>query len=313
MDWLAIAVEERGFFTRAEARDAGYDDRAVTQAVRSRWWHRIRRGYYTFAEVWATLDATSRHRVRAHAVAHSLGRAVALSHVSGAIEHGIAVWGQPLDRVHVTRLDGAAGRIEGDVVHHVGRCLARDVTEINGVAVLVPGRCAVEVGCLGSSESALVSLDSTLALGLDDERGLFGHFARMERWPDTRHLHIPIRMADAGAQSPGESRGRWLFLQGGIPAPITQFPVCDAAGELIGTSDWAWPDHGLLGEFDGKVKYGRLLLPGQDPGEVVFAEKHREDRMREASGCAMVRIIWSDFDRPRLTVDRVRAHLRRSG
>ncbi|MCB0906225.1 MAG: type IV toxin-antitoxin system AbiEi family antitoxin domain-containing protein [Nocardioidaceae bacterium] len=310
MDWLAALVEERGFFTRAEAIDAGYDDRAVTRAVRSRWWHRIRRGYYTFTEIWAPLDDVGRHRVRAHAVAHSLGPGVALSHTSGAIEHGIAVWGLPLDRVHVTRLDGAVGRIEGDVVHHVGRWAPDDVMEIQGVKVMVPGRCAVEVGCLGSSESALVSLDSALALGLDDEHGLFGHFARMERWPDTRRLQIPIRMADPGAKSPGESRGRWLFLQGGIPAPLTQFQVFDASGELIGTSDWAWPTHGLLGEFDGKTKYGRLLQPGQDPGEVVFAEKHREDRMREASGCAMVRLIWSDYDRPRLTVDRIRSLLR---
>lgn len=313
MDWLAVLVEERGFFTRAEALDAGYDDRAVTQAVRSRWWHRIRRGYYTFTEVWAALDPVGRHRVRAHAVAHSLGPAIALSHISGAIEHGIAIWGLPLDRVHVTRLDGAAGRIEGDVVHHVGRHEAHDVMEIDGIKVLLPGRCAVEVGCLGSPESALVSLDSTLALGLDDERGLFEHFTRMERWPDTRRLHVPIRMADAGAQSPGESRGRWLFRQAGIPAPVTQFQVFNASGELVGTADWGWPEHGLLGEFDGKTKYGRLLLPGQEPGEVVFAEKHREDRMREASGCAMVRIIWSDYERPRLTVDRVRALLRDPG
>lgn len=311
MDWLAVVVEQRGFFTRAEALDAGYDDRAVTRAVRSGWWHRIRRGYYTFADIWAALDDVGRHRVRAHAVAHSLGPAVALSHISGAIEHGIAVWGLPLDRVHVTRLDGAAGRIEGDVIHHVGRWGPEDVVDVLGVKVMVPGRCAVEVGCLGSPESSLVSLDSALALGLDDEEGLFGHFARMQRWPDTRRLQIPIRMADAGAQSPGESRGRWLFWQAGLPAPITQFPVFDAAGELIGTADWGWPDHGLLGEFDGKSKYGRLLQPGQDPGEVVFSEKHREDRMREASRCAMIRLIWSDYDRPRLTADRVRALLRR--
>ncbi len=78
-----------------------------------------------------------------------------------------------------------------------------------------------------------------------------------------------------------------------------------------GTCDWGWPEHRLLGEFDGKVKYGRLLEPGQDPGEVVFAEKHREDVLREITGIGMVRLIWSDYDRPRLTAARIQSQLRR--
>src|SRR3712207_8138753 len=32
--------------------------------------------------------------------------------------------------------------------------------------------------------------------------------------------------------------------------------------------------------FRSKVKYGRLLKPGQDPGDAVFEEKRREDAMR---------------------------------
>ena len=68
---------------------------------------------------------------------------------------------------------------------------------------------------------------------------------------------------------------------------------------MIGTCDWAWPDHGVLGEFDGKVKYGRLLKPGQDVGQVVFAEKQREDLIRAVTDFRMVRIIWSDYERPR--------------
>ncbi len=52
------------------------------------------------------------------------------------------------------------------------------------------------------------------------------------------------------------------------------------------------------------MKYGRLLEPGQDPGEVVFAEKHREDELRELTGFGMVRLIWSDYDRPSVTAGR---------
>jgi hypothetical protein len=48
MHELRILTESFGFFTRAEARELGYDDRAVAEAVRAKIWHRIRRGYYTF-------------------------------------------------------------------------------------------------------------------------------------------------------------------------------------------------------------------------------------------------------------------------
>ena len=91
-----------------------------------------------------------------------------------------------------------------------------------------------------------------------------------------------------------------------------QFEVRDARGRLLGTTDWAWRHEGVLGEFDGRQKYGRLLQPGQDPGEVVFAEKQREDALREITGISMFRLVWSDFDRPTLTVARVARLLRRS-
>ena len=312
MDWLRVSCETQGFFTRAQARDLGYGDREMARAVRSGEWTRIRRGYYTFGDIWAGMNEVERHRVRAHAVLDSLGPSVALSHVSGALEHGIATWGIPLHRVHVTRLDGASGRIEGDVVHHTGASLDGDLMELNGRRVMVPGRCALETAILGTAESGLVSLDSLLTQGLETPDGLFARFETMERWPSTRHLHIPVRMADPGAQSPGESRGRWLFRQGGLPAPLTQFEVYDDDGRLVGTCDWGWPDDGLLGEFDGASKYGRLLQPGQDPGEVVFAEKHREDALREVTGYRMFRLIWSDYDRPRVTVARIERLLRRT-
>jgi hypothetical protein len=120
MDPLHILTDTHGFFTRKEAESAGYDDRAVARMVRSQVWTRFRRGFYAFTDEWDALDDVGRHRVRSRAVLRSLGPVVALSHVSAVIAHGIDVWGVPLHRVHVTRLDGGAGRVEGDVVHHEG-------------------------------------------------------------------------------------------------------------------------------------------------------------------------------------------------
>lgn len=312
MDPLRYLVESRGFFTRADARACDYDDKAMARAVRVKLWHRIRRGTYTFTDIWSTLDAEAQHRVRSAAVLHSLGARVALSHVSGVIDWDIPTWGLDLTRVHVTRLDGGAGRIEGDVVHHEGLSLDHEVIEKDGHYVMVPERCVLEAGSRATVPGArLVIADGLLRLQLATPDRLMEQFTLMEHWPHMRSMHLPVRMADGGAASAGESLGRHLFQASHIPAPRLQYQVLDNAGCLVGTCDWCWPEHGLLGEFDGRVKYGRLLKPGQDPGEVVFAEKQREDLLRDLTDFRMIRIIWSDYDRPQLTARRVREKLRR--
>ncbi|NHC21699.1 type IV toxin-antitoxin system AbiEi family antitoxin domain-containing protein [Nocardioides sp. IC4_145] len=313
MDPLRVLAEEIGFFTRAQARSAGYADRDVTRAVRQGLWRRIRRGYYTFADLWQVADDVDRHRIRSRAVLDSLGDRVALSHVSGVIEHGIDVWGLDLSRVHVTRLDGGPGRVEGDVVHHEGFCADDEVRERDGRLVLPPDRCVLEAGSRTDNERALVMMDSLLHRGLVDHAELFARFELMARWPYVQHLHVVVRMANGLAESVGESRGRYLFWSHGLPAPELQYAVRDAAGVLVATTDWGWPGHGVLGEFDGRTKYGRLLRPGQDAGAVVFSEKQREDLARETSGMSMIRLVWSDYDRPGVTIARIRRALRLTG
>ena len=70
-------------------------------------------------------------------------------------------------------------------------------------------------------------------------------------------------------------------------------------------SDFGWPEQRTVGEFDGKVKYGRLLKPGQDPGDAVFEEKLREDAFR-ARGWEVVRWTWTDLRDFRATAARIR-------
>jgi hypothetical protein len=94
---------------------------------------------------------------------------------------------------------------------------------------------------------------------------------------------------------------------------VTQYQIYDSTHRLVATTDWCWPGDGLLGEFDGAIKYGRLLTHGQDAGEVVFAEKQREDLVREITGFGMVRLVWADYDRPQLTARRIERLLRRAG
>lgn len=299
MDPLRHLTADAGFFTRREALAAGCDDRDIARAVRHGHWVRFRRGYYAFFDEWEHLDEVGRHRVRSSAVLRSLGDVVALSHQSGVVRHDLDVWGLDLDRVHVTRLDGGPGRIEGDVVHHEGFSAADDVVEVGGQHVMRAERCVLEAGSRVTNEVALALFDSGLRRQAFDKKLLEERFSRMEHWPHMRHLHVPMRMSDSRSASIGESRGIWSFFALGIPMPQLQFEVRDGTGQLIGVTDWFWEQFGLLGEFDGRIKYGRLLKPGEHPGDAVFGEKRREDLLRETTGCRMLRLVWDDYRDPR--------------
>jgi hypothetical protein len=76
--------------------------------------------------------------------------------------------------------------------------------------------------------------------------------------------------ADERSESVGESRSRAAIALAGLPEPVLQWEVAGFR------TDFGWPDHCVVGEFDGEIKYGRLLRPGQQPGDVVFAEKRRK-------------------------------------
>jgi len=310
MDKLRAHVTTRGFFTRAEAFAEGHDDKSIARALRHRVWVRVRVGAYTFPEHWAGIDDVGRHLLRAHAVTHRLGARIALSHISAALDHGLSLWDPDLSVVHVTRLDGGAGRNQSGVRHHEGFCMEADLEERHGHRLVAAARAALETAAISGSERGLVVLDSYLARGGSTDL-LERTFELLAQWPFSRGLHIPVRLARRGAESVGETRCRHLFYRQNLPMPQLQYEVRDSNGVLLGTTDFGWPEHGLLGEFDGKVKYGRLLRPGEDAGDAVFREKVREDRLREATGWGMVRLVWADLATPEATAARVRRMLGR--
>jgi hypothetical protein len=308
-DYFAAVELSQGFIARADVLAAGHDDRFIRTQLASRHWTRLRNGAYCRHETWATLDALDRHRRLARAVLRAHGDAVVLSKVSGTLMHaGIEVWGVDLARVHVTRRDGRSGSVERDVVHHEGRISDDDIEEIDGLLVMREERCVVETVATVGVEPGLVLADSALRQGRVTREVLLELREQTKRWRGSRTADLVLRMADPKAESVGESRSRFLYWSQGFPRPVVQFPVIQD-GVLIGTTDMAWPLLGLLFEFDGRVKYGRLLKPGQTPGDAVFAEKKREDALRRVTGYAMERATWVDLSHPVETARRARSRI----
>jgi hypothetical protein len=53
-------------------------------------------------------------------------------------------------------------------------------------------------------------------------------------------------------------------------------------------------EFGTVGEFDGRVEYGRGLRPGQSPADAVVAEKRRQEALRDL-GLEVARWYWDEI------------------
>lgn len=300
----------RDFLLRREALDLGLDDNALTRLVRAGELVRIRQGAYAPAAAWRARPPRDRHLLLTRAVQAQYDDHVVVSHTSQAIADGAPEWGFDLSAVHLTHLDGG-GRRSAGIVHHQGSLRVVDLSRSAEGWLTTPTRTVLDCCSLLSAEAGLVVANWYLNQGLTSTDRLVERYAELQRSPRMLRVRVVLLLADGRLQSVGETRFFYLIWRAGLPLPIPQWEVWDG-GRLVGVVDFAWPELGLMAEFDGKVKYGRLLRPGQSPADAVFAEKRREDELREITGLRMIRPVWSDLERPAATVDRVRRMMRRA-
>jgi len=282
---VSCHLDLSGFITRPEILAHGFDDRMIAACLRQGSLRRIGPGLYTDAR-YDEMSPADKHVLRCHAVATRFPDAVAFTHQSAALIHGLPLWGASLDRVHVTRLDSGRGRRQAGVTHHVGGMMLDECAIVDGLPVSNLPRTIWDLACSESTETALVTIDAALQQRRVTHRDLFAIADRYATWRGSRHAKVALALSDEKAESPGESRTRWAFHVGRLPPPVSQFKVFDDNGELVGIADFAWPEFRHLGEFDGLMKYGST--------SDLAREKAREDRLR-ALGWGMTRVIWSQL------------------
>ncbi|PRZ18111.1 hypothetical protein [Nesterenkonia sandarakina] len=138
---------------------------------------------------------------------------------------------------------------------------------------------------------ARVRSGARLSLEVLEAWGGFIHSQRrLGRW------RACLELADARSESAGESLSRVRMLDLGFEPP--QLQVSFDLGGTVARVDFYWPGVGVVGEFDGKLKYTRGSgLSGASAEDVVWEEKLREDALR-ARGLKVVRWVWDDLQRP---------------
>jgi restriction endonuclease-like protein len=129
--------------------------------------------------------------------------------------------------------------------------LAGETTTVNGVPVTSPARTAFDLGRRPGLQTAVVHFDALArATGVTvNDVQMVTHAHRGAR--GIKQLRRVLLLADAGAESPQETRTRLLLIAGGLPKPQSQIVVLHEWGAVLARIDMGWEEWRVGVEYDG--------------------------------------------------------------
>lgn len=271
-------------FTLAEARAAGLSRKCLS----GRSWRRIGSELYCWTgcaeDPWGLLTAWE-HRLPSDAV----------------FAGGTAAWlwrvgpnpAKPIEIV-VPITSGARSR-PGLTVRRA-TLSDEEITEVNGFRLTSLSRTLCDLCTRQPEVEALIAIDAAVRNGTI--AATIRAYAEVERGrPGARRL-ANLALVAAPAESPMETRLRWILLRAGLPQPVVQADLRNDEGQFIGRADLYYPRARLVIEYDGANHRDRLV---QDDG--------RQNLLIDA-GFKVLRFTASDLDQPDAIVSLVNSSLR---
>ncbi len=271
-------------------------------------------GVYIPTHSWLALDDDTRYLLIITAARSRLRSDDVLSHWSAA-----ALWGLPLigswpQKVHVTAPVDSS-RTSTTVLQRHRRALAHPAHVVNGFTVTDLAETVIDISRVASFATAVAMGDaalrrrekpgsSTLVRGASRADIAAALAAAPEKRGRARARRV-VEFIDAGADRPGESLSRVTMHLLGVPAPVLQHRIVTQSGAVY-YLDFFWPDQGIGGDFDGRIKYvDPAYRGGRTTDQVVADEKVREDEVRlELRGYG--RWDWTVAGSPRDLGERLR-------
>jgi very-short-patch-repair endonuclease len=262
-----------GPFSLDEARAAGIS----RTALRGKSWRRVGRGLYCWTglleDPWKVLVAYQR-----------LVPETVFAGCTAAWLHGIDLDPiRPIDVIVPTH-SGIRSR-RGLTVHHLDLALA-EVARVRGLRVTNVYRTLADLCELLSEVDALIAIDGALRLRLIEKAVLDRARSSRLRW---------LGALAQPAESPMETRLRWLLFRAGLPRPQVQTPLQDPSGRFIGRADLYYSQARLVIEYDGVNHRDRLV------------EDNRRQNLLISAGFHLLRFTAGDiYDRPQTVAKQVR-------
>lgn len=296
MDFSALARD--GLILAGSIRDHIDDTRGLRREVANGRLVAIRRGAYVESRLWHGLSGRQRHLLRARAVIAATGRPIVLAGTSAAAAWGMPIAGDWPAEVSVLDEWRGGGRSDPGVRASAVGFATATIETVHGMTVTSLARTALDVARVHSFADAIGSVDwalwrkNPLAITVDE---LFDELARLRPRTGERHLRRVSGFATGLSDSFGESQCRAVIHLLGFARPELQVEIRDSEGAMH--PDFLWREVMGVAEFDGKAKYTRNEFTHGDPGDVVWREKKREDRLRRR-GCGVTRILTEHVAAP---------------
>lgn len=152
--------------------------------------------------------------------------------------------------------------------------------------------------CLARSPvEALITLDMSMLKNRVDRTGLWRYAHDSAGLPGAQRMRQLVQLTEP-AESPIETRFRWLLLASGLPRPEVQRDLHSAAGDFLGRADLYYPTARLVLEFDGGNHRERLV------------SDDRRQNLLVRAGFTVLRFTSADlYGRPDAVVAQVRGAL----
>lgn len=263
--------------------------------------HRVRRAVYTPKDHWAALPEWDRYLLRVHAFALTRPDAV-FSHESAAALLGLPTSGHPR-HIHIFDSRRERSLVYGDVVAHTS-VDSRATCEFDGIRMTPAEDVVMDLARVLPPAFGLAVGDAAARARNVDPRHLVERAARHRNPNGRKRLDWVLERIDHRAESVVESVSRAVAEWCGFPRPSLQME--HRVEGRVYRSDFCWPEHAVIGEADGWLKYD-----GADArlaAEAVRTEKRREDALRR-HGWRVARWDYSGA----LRVDGLREALTRAG
>ncbi len=272
-------------FSLDEARGAGI----TLSALRGRAWRRLGSQLYcwkgTSGDAWKLLDGC--HRMLPHEAVF-VGRT--------------AAWMHRLDFEPANPIEVAVP-VESDLRSRAGLHVRHsavapsEIVSIRGLKATVPHRTLLDLCARMPSVEALVGLDMAIHMRLTNSEKVHFYAEQVGGRQGARRLRALAEIA-AAAESPMETRLRWLLLRASLPTPEVQQDLHDASGRFVGRADLYYPTARLVIEFDGGNHRERLV------------SDDRRQNLLTSAGFRILRFTSPDVhQRPDMIVMQVRAAL----
>ncbi|MCZ2823260.1 MULTISPECIES: hypothetical protein [unclassified Modestobacter] len=272
--YRTIAAQQ-GVFTTAQARESHSEWEIRVLVAAGRWRRSPWRGVLVDGDL---PDSPALH-VRAAALA--VGPDLVACHSTAAALWGFDVLGPAA--LHFLGPPQLANRSRPGIRVHPSSLGTDDAVLVDGVWATPAARTACDVVRLTAPVHGLATLDAALRAGACTREELLAASAAQAGLRGVARLRDLVPLADSRAASPMESRMRWRFIDGGLPAPDLQIEVpVDGMRRFL---DTGWRQWRVGAEYDGLIAHGSR-------------EQLRSDRYRanQLTGTRWTLLHFTDHD-----------------